>query len=58
MTSASSVHDAGDPKLVLGENPEEQGGEGVRRRVQDGGAHVYLWSIHVDIWQNHQTTVK
>ena len=47
MTSASSVHDTGDPKLVLCDNPEGEGGEGVR--VQDGGAHVYLRSIHVDM---------
>ena len=36
MTSASSMHDTGDPKLVLCDNPEREGGESVRR-VQDGG---------------------
>ena len=41
------MHDTGDPKLVLCDNPEGEGGEGVR--VQDGGAHVYLRSIHVDM---------
>ena len=35
MTSASSMHDTGDPKLVLCDNPEGEGGAGVRR-VQDG----------------------
>ena len=28
MTSASSMHEAGNPKLVLWDNPEEWGGEG------------------------------
>ena len=26
----------------------EEGGSG----VQYGGTHVYLWPIHVDVWQN------
>ena len=51
MTSASSMHEAGHPKSVLWANPErwrrEEGGRG----VQDGGTHVYLRLIHVNVWQ-------
>ena len=35
MTSASS-YEAEDPKSVLWDNPDEQGGEGGGIRVQDG----------------------
>ena len=26
--------------------------------IQDGGTHVCLCQIHVDVWQNHLNTVK
>ena len=42
MTSTSSMHEAGHPKPVLGDNPEGEGEEG-------GGKGVL---IHVDVWQN------
>ena len=31
-----------------------------RRREEDSGwgAHVYLWRIHLDIWQNQYNIVK
>ena len=51
MTSSSSMHGSGPSKLVLWDNPEGWGGEGGGRRVQDGGTHVQLWLIHVDVWQ-------
>ena len=51
MTSASSMHEAGHSKLVLWDNPEGLGGEGVGRGVQDGGTHVDPWLIRVDVWQ-------
>ena len=51
MTSASSIHEAGYPKLVLWDNPEGGGGEGGGRQVQDGGIQVHSWLIHVDVWQ-------
>ena len=44
MTSPSLVHEAGHPKPVLWDNPEGQGGEGSRRRVPDGGIHMYTCS--------------
>ena len=40
VTSASSVHEAGHPKLVLWDNPEGWRGEEGGRGVQDGG-HMY-----------------
>ena len=59
MTSASSMHEAGQPGLVLCDNlggggGEEGGGEGAGEEdggggVQDGGTHVCLWPIHVDV---------
>ena len=51
MTIASSIHEAGYPKLVLWDNPEGCSGEGGGRMVQDAGIHVYSWLIHVDVWQ-------
>ena len=51
MTSAISIREAGHHKPVLWDNPEGQGGEGCGRGVQDGGTHVYLWLIHLDVWQ-------
>ena len=43
--------DAGHSKPVLWDNPEGWCGEGGGRRVQDGGTHVHLWLIHVDVWK-------
>ena len=37
MTSASSMHEAGNPKRVLWDNPEGWGGEGDGMGIQDGG---------------------
>ena len=37
MTSASSMHEAGHSKPVLGENPEGWGGEGGGGGIQDVG---------------------
>ena len=42
--------EAGHSKPVLWDNPEGWCGEG-GGRVQDGGTHVHLWLIHVDVWQ-------
>ena len=57
MTSASSMHEAGHSKPVLWDIPEGWGGEGNRRRVQDGG-YVHLWLIHVDVWQKNHNLAK
>ena len=45
------MYEAGHSKPVLQDNLEGWGGEGNKRQVQDRGTHVYLWLIHVDIWQ-------
>ena len=50
MISASSMHEAGQPKLGLWDNPEGQSREGSVRGVQDGGTYVYLWLIYVEVW--------
>ena len=49
------MHDTGCLGLVHWDDPGGWYGEGGRRRVQDG---VYLWQIHVDIWQNQYNIVK
>ena len=51
MTSVSSMHEAGNSKRVLWDNPEGWGGEGGGRWEggQDGGTHVQPWLIHVDV---------
>ena len=51
MTCASLMHEAGHSKPVLWDNPEEWGGEGGRRGVQNGETNVHPWVIHVDVWQ-------
>ena len=39
-------------KWGLGNNPEGWDGEGDGREVQErGDTYVYLWLIHVDVWQ-------
>ena len=40
------------------EDPEGWHGEGEGRGVQDGETRVYLWRIHVDVWQNQYNIVK
>ena len=51
-TSESSRHEAGHPKLVFWNNPEGWGGKRGGRGILDRGSCVYLWLIHVDVWQN------
>jgi len=29
-----------------------------KEEVSGWGTHVYLWWIHVDVWQNHDNIVK
>ena len=53
MTSASSLHDAGHSKPVLWDGPEGWDGKGGGKGVQDGGTHLYMWLIHVDVCKNH-----
>ena len=50
MTSASLIYEAGHLRLVLRNNSEGWGGEG-GERGSGWGDTVYLWLIHVDVWQ-------
>ena len=58
MTSASSMREAGLSKPVLWDNPEGWGGEGGGKGIQDGGKHVHLWVIHIDVWQKLPIILK
>ena len=51
MTRASLMHEAGHSKPMLWDNLEGWDGDGGGRKVQDGGTHVHLWLIYVDVWQ-------
>ena len=46
-----SLFEAGNPNLVLCDNLEGWCGEGGGWEVQEGGTYIYLWLIHVDVWQ-------
>ena len=58
MTSASLMHEVGHSKQVLWDNPEGCDGEVVGRGIQDGGTHVHLWLINVDVWQKPSQYLK
>ena len=45
------MHQSGDSKWVLWDNPEGWVGKGSRRGFQDGETHVHPWVIHVDVRQ-------
>ena len=49
VVSPGSMHDTGCLGLVHWDDP----GDGVGREEGSGSeARVYLWQIHVDVWQN------
>ena len=53
--SPGSMHDTGCLGLMLGTTQRD----GMGREEGSGwGTHVYLWWIHVDIWQNQYNIVK
>ena len=54
VTSLGSMHNTGCLRLVHWDDPEGWYGEGGGRRVEGPGwgTHIYLWWIHLDIWQN------
>ena len=45
------MREAGHPMPLGFYNPEGSGGEGGGREVQDRSTHVYLWPMHVNVWQ-------
>ena len=60
VTSPGSMHDTGCLGQVNWDDPEGWYGEGGGRREEgsDWGTRVFLWRIHVDIWQNQYNIVK
>ena len=54
MTSPSSIRETGHRKLVYKDIPEGWDGERGGRGIWDGGTHVHLWLIHVNVWQKSQ----
>ena len=52
------MHETGHSKPVLWDKPEGWGGDGGGREGSGWGTWVYLWRIHVDIWQNQYNIVK
>ena len=58
IASPSSMHDTGCLGLVHWDDPKGWYGEGGGRGVRDGGTRVYLWQMHVDVWQNQYNIVK
>ena len=60
FTSLDSMHNTGCLGLVHWDDPEGWYREGGGRREEGSGwgTRVYLWRIHVDIWQNQYDIVK
>ena len=54
----SLMHDTGCLGLVHWDDPEGWYGEGGGRGGLGWGTCVYLWQIHVDVWQNQYNIVK
>ena len=45
-------------ELTLGLCDNLEGWDGVGGRFKREGTYVYLWRIHVDVWQNQHNIVK
>jgi len=58
VASPGSMHDRGCLGLVHWDNPEGWYREGKREEGSGWRTRVYLWWIHVDIWQNQYNIVK
>ena len=58
ITSPGSMQDTGCSGLVHWDDPEVWYGEGCGRGGSGWGTRVYLWWIHVDVWQNQYSIVK
>ena len=58
VASPGLMHDTGCLGLVNWDDPEGWYGEGDGWGGSRWGTCVYLWWIHVDVWQNQYNTVK
>ena len=58
IASPGSMHDTGSLGLVHWDDSEGWYGEGRREGGSGWGTRVYLWWIHVDVWQNQYNIVK
>ena len=58
IASPGSTHDTGCLGLVHWDDPEGWYREGGGSGGSGWGTRVYLWRIHVDVWQNQYNTVK
>ena len=52
------MHDTGCLGLVHWDDPEGMVQGGRKEEGSGWGTRVYLWQIHVDIWQNQYNIVK
>jgi len=57
MASPGSMHETWHSKLVHWDDPEGCDGEGGGRGLRDGG-HMYMWLIHINVWQKPQQYCK
>ena len=58
IASPSSMHDAGCLGLVHWDGLGEWYGEGGGGEGSGWGTRVYLWRIHVDVWQSKYNIVE
>ena len=58
VASPGLMQDTGCLGLVYWDDPEGWYGGGRREEGSGWGTRVYLWQIHVDIWQNQYNIVK
>ena len=58
IASPGSMHDTGCLGLVHWDDAEGWYGEGRGQGGSGRGTRVYLWQIHVDVWQNQYNMVK
>ena len=58
ITSLGLIQDTGCLELVHWDDPEGWSGEEGGRGGSGLGTHVYLWRIHVDVWQNQYSKLK
>ena len=57
IASPGLMHDTGCLGLVHWDDPEGWYREGGGRGGSGWGTRVYLWRIHVDVWQNQYNIV-